>query len=251
MHDERDRAESFGAIAEAYDLNRPAYPDELIDDLLRPEPETVLDIATGTGKAAGPFLERGLQVVGVEPDEAMAAIARRHGVDVEIARFEDWDPRGRRFDLITCAHAWHWLDPSAKDRIPELLRPGGVIARFWIYHVFEPDVVDALDAVYADLPASIHRFGHDPSGDPEPPDPLADVPGLTVLPSRTYRWSGSLTTDQWTRRIATFSDHQRLGAEELAVLQHRVAGVIDRFGGAVVTQYGVLCLLAQRAGTAQ
>lgn len=245
MHDQRGRAQSFGSIAEQYDLNRPGYPDPLIRDLLAGDPRSVLDIASGTGKAALPFVARGLSVLGIEPDEAMAAVARRHGLAVEVSRFEDWDDRGRRFDVITCAHAWHWLDPGAKDRLPGLLTPGGLVARFWNYHVFDPDVVDELDRAYAGVPAGVNRFGHDPSGDPEPPDPLQDVPGLTVLPSRTYRWDVTLTTDQWTRRIATYSDHQQLGPAALAELQQRVARVFEAFGGSVVAHCGTLCLLAQ------
>jgi SAM-dependent methyltransferase len=247
MHDQRDRAESFGSFAEEYDESRPGYPEELIEDLSAAGPRTVLDIACGTGKAAVPFLARGPTVLGIEPDPTMAAVARRHGVRIEVTRFEDWDPRGRRFDLITCGHAWHWLDPTAKDRIPGLLRQGGIIARFWNYHVFDSEVVVALDDAYVGVAPNVHRFGRDLSGEPEPPDPLRDVPGLTVLPSRTYRWSEQLTADQWTRRIATFSDHQQLGPKRLAELQDRVARVFGQFGGSVRAQNGTLCLLAQRS----
>lgn len=246
MHDQRDRAESFGSIAEDYDRHRPGYPEALFEDLTASSPTHVLDIACGTGKAAVPFLARGIDVLGVEPDEAMASVARDRGVPVELARFEDWDARGRRFDVMTCGHAWHWLAPASKDRVPGLLTAGGVLARFWNYHVLDPQLVEALDAAYEGLPDSVHRFGHDPSGDPEPPDPLNEVPGMTVLPSRTYRWEGELTAGQWADRIATYSDHQKLGPSALSSLQQRVAAVIDSSGGVVRVKYGTLSLLAVR-----
>jgi hypothetical protein len=35
----------------------------------------------------------------------MAALARGHGLDVELARFEAWDPGVRRFDLLISGQA--------------------------------------------------------------------------------------------------------------------------------------------------
>ena len=74
----------------------------------------MLDVGCGTGKVARGLLARGLDVLGVELDPRMAALARAHGVEVEVAAFEDWDDRGRTFDLITFGDAWHWIDPAAR-----------------------------------------------------------------------------------------------------------------------------------------
>jgi 2-polyprenyl-3-methyl-5-hydroxy-6-metoxy-1,4-benzoquinol methylase len=110
LHLDRARAESFGSVAEQYDRYRPTYPDALIDDLAALQPAQVLDVGCGTGKAAVALARRGLSVLGVELDERMADVARGHGISVEVAAFETWDDAGRRFDLITCAGAWHWID---------------------------------------------------------------------------------------------------------------------------------------------
>jgi 2-polyprenyl-3-methyl-5-hydroxy-6-metoxy-1,4-benzoquinol methylase len=100
-------AGSFGSVAERYDRFRPGYPDALIDDLIGLRPLDVLDVGCGTGKVAVALAERGVRVLGVEPDAQMASVARGHGIPVEVACFEDWDDAGRRFDLITSGHAWH------------------------------------------------------------------------------------------------------------------------------------------------
>jgi SAM-dependent methyltransferase len=112
MHDQRDRAESFGAVAELYDRHRPSYPEELIAALAALRPASVLDVGCGTGKASRQLTASGLDVLGVEIDAGMAAVARRSGVEVEVASFELWDERGRTFDLIVSGQAWHWVDPA-------------------------------------------------------------------------------------------------------------------------------------------
>jgi trans-aconitate methyltransferase len=97
---DRARADSFGAAARVYDEHRPRYPAELIDDLLMQRPQTVLDVGAGTGIASEQLLERGANVLAVEPDPRMAEIATAKAIPVEIGTFESWDPAERRFDLI-------------------------------------------------------------------------------------------------------------------------------------------------------
>ncbi|MGH8880500.1 MAG: class I SAM-dependent methyltransferase, partial [Stackebrandtia sp.] len=108
-HQHRDVAESFGADAARYDRTRTRYPAELIDQIAGPGRD-VLSVGTGTGIEARQLAEVGCRVLGVEPDERMAAFARDHGSDVEVATFEDWDPAGRDFDAVIAATAWHWVD---------------------------------------------------------------------------------------------------------------------------------------------
>ncbi len=64
----------------------------------------------GTGIAARQTAERGVDVLGVELAPGVAEIARRYGIAVEIAAFEDWDVAGRTFARAISAQAWHWLD---------------------------------------------------------------------------------------------------------------------------------------------
>ena len=132
MHTNRTRAESFGAVAEVYELARPSYPPALVDDLLAGAPADALDVGCGTGKAARLLTQRGVPVLGVEVDARMAAVARAHGLTVDIGTFEQWNAAGRQFDLIVSGQAWHWIDPDAgAAKAAVLLRPGGLLAPFW------------------------------------------------------------------------------------------------------------------------
>jgi SAM-dependent methyltransferase len=139
----------FGSVADRYDRARPSYPTALIDDLMAQRPRSVLDVGCGTGKAGRLLAARECEVLGVEPDERMAAVAQSHGLAVEVTPFEMWDPKGRTFDLVISAQAWHWVDPAvgpAKAR--SILREGGRLAAFWNCPTHSDPVRAALDKVY-------------------------------------------------------------------------------------------------------
>jgi SAM-dependent methyltransferase len=120
-------AESFGADAERYDRARPSYPGALVDQIIAVSPgRDVLDVGCGTGIAARQFQAAGCRVLGVDPDARMADLARRHGLEAEVAKFEDWDPAGRQWDAVVAGQAWHGVDPVAgAARAAQALRPAG------------------------------------------------------------------------------------------------------------------------------
>src|SRR5690348_16068251 len=125
IHRQRQVAESLGADAERYDKARPDYPAAMIRRIVEAAPgPRFLDVGIGTGIAARQLRAAGCEVLGVEVDDRMAAQARRSGLAVEVAKFEDWDPAGRRFDALVAAMTWHWIDPVAGARkAAEVLEP--------------------------------------------------------------------------------------------------------------------------------
>ena len=75
----------------------------------------------------------------------MAEVARGQDVRVEVARFEEWNDAGRRFDLLTCGDAWHWIEPKrGAAKVAQVLRPGGAFARFWNIQLLDEPVMAAL-----------------------------------------------------------------------------------------------------------
>src|SRR3954454_7984055 len=167
LHGNRDRAESFGLVAEQYDRLRSSYPTVFIDYLAAWGPINAVDIGCGTGKVARALVEREVRVLGVEPDEAMAAVARNHGIRVELARFETRDPAGRTVDLVTAGHAWHWVDPnSGLAKVASVLEPGGTVALFWNYHAVHASLAEVFDGVYAVCAPELEALGRDPTGSP-------------------------------------------------------------------------------------
>src|ERR1700722_17609398 len=93
----RQLAESFGTDAGRYDRARPSYPDALVAKIVDTLPGLdLLDVGCGTGIAARQFQAAGCRVLGVDVDERMVDQARQRGLQAEAARFESWDPAGRR-----------------------------------------------------------------------------------------------------------------------------------------------------------
>lgn len=200
FHLDRVRAESFGSAAHTYDRVRPGPPAALVEDLVALAPARVLDVAAGTGKVAGALAARGLDVLGVETDPRMAALAP---VPVEIAPFEDWDDAGRTFELVTCADAWHWLHPERREaKLARVAR--GMFVRLWGFHELEPELLATVDAIHARLAPHIRPPGH-------PFSPAWEVDGE----ERVYRWDATLTAEDWLALVGTYSGH--------AVLPNRAA----------------------------
>src|SRR6202040_149468 len=102
------------------------------------------------------FRGAGCRVLGVDTDERMADLARRSGVEAEVATFEFWDPAGRAFDAVIAGQAWHGGDPVAGAvQEAQARRPGGRRVVFWNALGFPPDRGAAFAPVYQRvLPAS-------------------------------------------------------------------------------------------------
>src|SRR5688500_18512285 len=134
----RGLGQVFNDVPELYDRVRPGYPDELFADLATiagiDEKASVLEVGCGTGQATRSLAALGCSVTAVEPGVGMAALARRRladlgNVHIERSTFEEWDARGRRFDVLVAASAWHWVDPAVGwRRAHDPLRRDGWIA---------------------------------------------------------------------------------------------------------------------------
>src|SRR5580692_8191730 len=147
---QRRVAESFGDDAGRYDRARPSYPAAMVDRILADTPgRDVVDAGCGTGISARLFQAAGCRVLGVDPDPRMADLARASGLEVEVAKFEQWDAAGRSFDAVVAGQAWHWVNMAAgAAKAAAVLRPGGRLAVFW--NAFDPpaELREAFGAVY-------------------------------------------------------------------------------------------------------
>ncbi len=253
LHDERSRAESFGAVAARYDRVRPSYPSALVDALLTTGPRRVLDIGCGTGIAGRLLTARGCSVLGVEVDARMAGVARERGLDVELARFEDWEPRGRRFDLAISAQAWHWIDPRAGARVAALaLEEGGRLAVFWNFGQPPSALRELLTPVYARLGPGVENysvlFGHRDARIETTIEGIAAARRFDAATVERFAWSQRYDTAGWLEQLSTHSDHRALAPEPRARLLAAVAEAIDSLGGSFEMGYETVLVGARRVG---
>jgi SAM-dependent methyltransferase len=248
-YQQRERAESFGLVAADYDRYRPSYPAPLIDDLVALQPGAVLDIGCGTGKASRLLSARGLSVLGVEVDPQMAEVARSHGTDVEVGTFEQWDDRGRTFDLIISAQAWHWVDPAiGGPKAARLLNADGTMVLFWNHDDIDPTSQTAVDAVYGDLAPELASIVAKGASSREDRPYVADLEATGSFRSikvRRYKWQAVLPADEWVGRVGTQSAHVALGPQRRAALLAALRTALADAGGEVHLDGGTYAVWAQ------
>jgi SAM-dependent methyltransferase len=140
----------FETVAEDYDRERRAYPDELVDrataDLA--DGDTVLEVGAGTGLLTEQLVARGLRVRALEPGPEMVRVARRRvgaeaPVQFDVGRFEDADVSAG-YGAVFCASAWHWLDPARSWRTAHAaLTPGGRLCLLQDFGVTDERVAES------------------------------------------------------------------------------------------------------------
>lgn len=130
----QDPSLSFGSAAAAYERGRPSYPPEAIDWLLPAGARDVLDLGAGTGKLTTRLVERGLDVVAVDPIPEMLEVLRASLPDTLalLGTAEEIPLAGNSVDAVLVAQAWHWVDPGrAIPEVARVLRPGGRLGLVW------------------------------------------------------------------------------------------------------------------------
>ncbi|TWF82019.1 ubiquinone/menaquinone biosynthesis C-methylase UbiE [Pseudonocardia hierapolitana] len=254
-HEARHLAESFGADPERYDRARPRYPEALVERIVAASPgREVVDVGCGTGIAARQFRAAGCAVLGVEPDARMAAWARRHGLEVEVATFEEWEPAGRTFDAVAAGMAWHWVDPVAgAAKAARVLRPGGRLALFW--YVFQPssDLAEAFSAVYRRvLPDSPFAKGAMPGLDAysafltKATEGMRQAGGFGEPEQWRFDRDRSYTRDEWLEFVPTSGGHHLFPPDVREELLAGIGAAVDAVGGSFTMHFTTVAVTAVR-----
>ncbi|CAA9402897.1 MAG: hypothetical protein AVDCRST_MAG32-3078 [uncultured Nocardioides sp.] len=233
------RATSFGAWADEYDAWRPTYPDAAVDWLVPPGDPRVAEVGAGTGKLTDRLVERGIRPDVVEPDGRMLQlIGERHPqLATHEADISGLPLPDRSVDAVLVADAWHWFaKDDAAPEVSRVLRPGGWLGCVWNVPVLQHDW--QWQALRLDPALALPR-------DLDPLDRLGLSTG--VAEQRAFRWTWSLTPQQWRGFVSTVS-HVRLLPEDecqdaLAETERLVTRACSAAGTAAVPlSHDALCV---------
>lgn len=258
----------FDEVPELYDRVRPTYPDELVADLVTStgmtDRSSVLEVGCGTGQATRSLAALGCSVTAVEPGAGMAALARQRlagfsGVEVETSTFEEWDDRGRRFDVLVSASAWHWVDPSIGwRRAHDVLRHSGwlaLLSHIVVRRPGEPEVYAETADLHERFCPGNPGWGHPPLEDEvratgEGWGMASDPGGLFSPPAvRWYPVVQWFDGDGFADLLRSTSLYRSLDTD---VRERLLAAVADRIrtrmGDRVARRYLSSLRVGQRAG---
>jgi ubiquinone/menaquinone biosynthesis C-methylase UbiE len=156
----------FSGLAETYASFRPSYPADAIDFIVAlaglGSDSLIVDAGCGTGISSRLFAERGLRVLGVEPNDDMRSKAeealrnessRASNNSCALLSYtkgtaEETTLPAQTCDLVLSAQAFHWFDQdNALSEFHRILKVGGWVALMWN----ERDESDEFTQKYGDL----------------------------------------------------------------------------------------------------
>jgi SAM-dependent methyltransferase len=124
----------------------------------------VLDLAAGTGKLTAVIASLGLEVVAVEPDDAMRAelTALMPEITATTGTAESIPLPDASVDAVLVGQALHWFDHEmALPEIGRVLRPGGVLAGLWNDDDLSIGWVQNLDRIHSSTDNRPNKRGID------------------------------------------------------------------------------------------
>lgn len=142
MHDEKKfkPLERFSGLANLYSRFRPDYPDRAIDYIFAhcqlSSGMKLIDVGCGTGISSRIMAQRGLVVVGLEPNIDMLKAAQSASNNLAITyvqgQAEATSFAAESFNAVLCAQSFHWFNPEkAFVEFHRLLKNKGSLILIW------------------------------------------------------------------------------------------------------------------------
>ena len=154
-----DATKKFDGIENEYTKSRPSYAKEFIECLFGKygfsASSVVADIGSGTGKFAKQLLDKGCNVICVEPNTDMRLVAEKELCEYPNFKSVSGSAENTKLpdssvDFITTAQAFHWFDTkNFKEECSRIIKPNGKAFLIWNTRATEALINQKLHSVYS------------------------------------------------------------------------------------------------------
>ena len=252
---------SFDEIAKLYDEARPCYPHQLVKDVLRlselPKRNAkILEIGSGTGRATEHFISKDHDFYCIEPGPKSIEIARSKllefkNISFENVRFEDWNNKGKDFDLVFSGQAFHWVDSHIGfKKAAEVLKVNGCLALFWNTTSPQKTELDlALDEIYNRYVPFFSRHLVESLPDEAiimQQEKLKESGKFERIKSKRYSWIVDYTAEAYINLMKSFTDVHLLSDGIKKALFKGIRREIKNYGGVYTKSYRAVLLAARK-----
>lgn len=156
----------YTTLADAY-LKRPDYADPAIDAMLSiagaEQSDSVCDVGAGVAHLTLLLAARGLDVVAVEPNDAMRAIGIKRTEKLRNVRWHEGTGEAtgqatQAFDVVTFGSSFNVCDrQQALKETVRILKPRGWFACMWNHRQFEDPIQAQIEAI---IKARVSGYGY-------------------------------------------------------------------------------------------
>jgi SAM-dependent methyltransferase len=241
----------YSSVARQYEATRPAYPRQLIDQVIEycriTTSSKLLEIGAGPATATVSFAESGCDILCLEPNSDFCVIAREKllsypRVEVLCSSLEDSTLELGVFDAVLAANSMHWISPEVGfSKVSSALKDDGFLINLWNKELFPlAPMRDRLAAIYQehDLAVPVHQ-------DIELQHKYLSALGELMVRSGFFRLAATSTVeelceytpDQYLDLLSTYSSYITLKPELRSSLFDAIRTCILDSGSTIPLSY--------------
>jgi SAM-dependent methyltransferase len=220
----------FSDRSDDYARYRPSYPTAAIDAIVKGfvGGELAADIGAGTGISSRLLADRGLNVIAIEPNAAMAEAALAHpNVHYKTATAEQTELETGSVDLVGCFQAFHWFEPEKSlAEFHRILKPQGRLVLVWNdrerSNPFTQAYSQLMKAASGDHPANRH------SESVRPQEVLEASPYFEQLHHEEFPYAQALSFEALLGRVRS-SSYISLEENDLKIVQNQLQELFEKW----------------------